>query len=141
MTVFADSSAPVKLYADEDGADLVRRVPLFVVSVVARVEVPAALWRKSRTAQLSTEDAGILVSAFTADWGDPSGSFLPIALRPHVLERAASSTAAHGLRAYDAVQLACALAARGADREVDVFLCFDAELRDAAGREGFSLTL
>ncbi len=141
MTVFADSSALVKLYADEDGADPVRRVPLFVVSAVARVEVPAALWRKSRTGELSAEDAGILISAFTADWYDPSGSFVPIALRTHVLDQAASSAAAHGLRAYDAVQLACALAARGADPEVDVFLCFDAGLRDAAGREGFFLTL
>ena len=141
MTVFADSSALVKLYADEDGAELVRAVPLFVVSAVARVEVPAALWRKSRKRELSAEDAGILVSAFAADWYDPSGAFVPVALRAQVLDQAASAAASHGLRAYDAVQLACGLAARSADPQVDVFLCFDAELRDAAGREGFSLTV
>ena len=141
MTVFADSSALVKLYADEDGAELVRAVPLFVVSAVARVEVPAALWRKSRTRELSAEDAGVLVSAFTADWYDPAGDFVAVALRAPVLDHAASVAATHRLRAYDAVQLACALAARNADPQVDVFLCFDGELRDAAGREGFSLTV
>jgi hypothetical protein len=37
------------------------------------------------------------------------------------------------------VQLACALAARIADPEVDTMLCFDAALSEAAAREGFSL--
>jgi len=141
VTVFADSSALVKLYADEDDADLVRVVPVFVVSAIARVEVPAALWRKSRTRDLSQEDAGILVSAFAADWSGPSSSFVAVALRPEVLEQAASSAAVHGLRAYDAVQLACALTARAADPEIEVFLCFDAELRGAASREGFALAV
>ena len=140
MTVFADLSALVKLYADEADADLVRAVPVFVVSAIARVEVPAALWRKSRTRDLSAEDAAILVSAFTADWHGPSSRFVAVALRPEVLELAASSAAVHGLRAYDAVQLACALGARAADPEVEVFQCFDGELRDAASREGFVLT-
>ncbi len=139
MTVFSDSSALVKLYADEDGADVVRRVPVHVVSAVARVEVPAALWRKSHTGDLSVDDASVLVAAFVANWHDPAGPFVPVGLRNHVLEEAASSAATHGLRAYDAVQLSCALAARGADAQVDGFLCFDGELRAAAGREGFVL--
>lgn len=37
----------MKLYADEEYAELVRGVEFLVVSAVARVEVPAALWRKS----------------------------------------------------------------------------------------------
>ena len=140
MTVFSDSSALVKLYADEDGADVVRRVPVHVVSAVARVEVPAALWRKSRTGELPVEDAGVLVAAFVADWHDASGPFVPVGLRSQVLEQAAASAASHGLRAYDAVQLSCALAARAADAQVDAFLCFDGQLREAAGREGFVLS-
>ena len=140
MTVFTDSSALVKLYVDEQGAELVRPVPVHVVSAVARVEVPAALWRKSRTGALSVEDAGVLVATFVADWHDPVSPFVPVGLRSHVLEGAASAAATHGLRAYDAVQLSCALAARAADAQVDGFLCFDAELRTAAGREGFVLT-
>lgn len=50
MTVFADSSAVVKLYADGAGADEVRALtfPLYV-SALARAEVPAVLWKKHRT--------------------------------------------------------------------------------------------
>jgi predicted nucleic acid-binding protein len=139
LTVFSDSSAVVKRYVDEEGADVVREVPVHVVSAVSRVEVPAALWRKSRTGDLSVEDASILVAAFVADWHDPAGPFVAVGLRSHVLDQAAWSAAAHGLRAYNAVQLSCALAARAADAQVDGFLCFDGELRAAAGREGFVL--
>ena len=139
MTVFADSSALVKLYADEDDADLVRAVPVFVVSAVARVEVPAALWRKQRTGELSAQDAGVLAAGFEADWHEPGGPFVPVALHPGVLERAAALVATHSLRAYDAVQLACAVAARSADGQIDTFLCFDSDLRSVAAREGFAL--
>jgi predicted nucleic acid-binding protein len=138
MTVFADSSALVKLYADEVGADEVRRVQAFVVSAAARVEVPAAFWRKSRMRELQVEDAAVLVQAFESDWNDPEGPFLPVALRPPVLDDAAGLVASRHLRAYDAVQLACARAARDVDPQIDVFLGFDQQLRDAATREGFA---
>ncbi|MDP3714570.1 MAG: type II toxin-antitoxin system VapC family toxin [Mycobacteriales bacterium] len=141
MTVFADSSALVKLYADETGADLVRAHPLFVVSAVARVEVPAAIWRKHRVGELSADDAGVLARAFAADWHDERGPFVPVALGPALLGGAAELVATHGLRAYDGVQLACATAARAADPDVDTLLCFDAELSEAAAREGFSLAV
>jgi predicted nucleic acid-binding protein len=137
VTVFGDSSALVKLYADEPGADLVRAVRLFVVSAVARVEVPAALWRKHRTGGLSAQHAGLLTRAFEDDWHDDR--FVPVALGAALLAAAAGLVASHGLRAYDGVQLACAVAARAADPEIDTLLCFDAALSEAAAREGFSL--
>ena len=137
MTVFADSSALVKLYADEAGAQAVRATKLFVVSAVARVEVPAAIWRKHRLGQLSAADAGVLTAAFEADWYDATGPFVPIASADAVLATAAVLVMRHGLRAYDGVQLASAVEARAADPEVDTLLCFDAVLNDAAAREGF----
>lgn len=139
MTVFADSSALVKLYADEADASLVRSHALFVVSALARVEVPAALWRKHRTEELAAEDAVVLAAAFAADWHEPAGPFVPVIVQADILERASGLVASHGLRAYDGVQLACASAAREADPQVDIFLCFDTGLRDAAAREGFQL--
>lgn len=75
MTAFADSSALVKLHADEAGSADVRGFPVMVVSALARVEVPAALWRKSRTGELSARDAGIFCAAFEADWFDEQGAF------------------------------------------------------------------
>lgn len=56
----------------------------------------------------------------------------------NLLEDAARLTA-QGLRAYDAVQLASAVRARAADPELVSFACFDAGLRRAAARAGFSL--
>lgn len=140
MTVFADSSALVKRYADESGADQVRSLPFLVVSALARVEVPAALWRKSRTGQLSAEHAGILCAAFEAEWVD-NALLVAVAAVSAVLDDAARLVAGHGLRAYDAVQLASALAARRADDQVDGFACYDIDLRAAAAREGFELVV
>lgn len=137
MTVFADSSALVKLYSDEGDAALVRSQPVLVVSSIARVEVPAALWRKSRTGGLSIDDAGLLVDAFADDW-DAGERLLAVAVRTPVLERAAGLVAVHGLRAYDAVQLSSALAARAADPQVEAFLGFDRRLQQAAVKEGLS---
>lgn len=137
--MFADSSALVKRYADEVDARVVRRCTAYVVSAIARVEVPAALWRKHRTGELSAEDSAVLTAEFAADWYDAEGPFAPVAVQARVLERAAALVATHGLRAYDSVQLACASAARDADPQVDAFLSFDAGLSSAAAREGFQL--
>lgn len=56
-----------------------------------------------------------------------------------VLEEAARSVARHPLRAFDAVQLASALAARAVDPSLTAFACFDATLANAARAEGFAL--
>jgi uncharacterized protein len=139
---FADSSALVKLYADEADADAVRCVDVLVVSQLARVEVPAALWRKHRMGELSAEDAGVLVRDFEADWyGDEEedARFLVVAITPGMLDDGARLTATHGLRAYDAVQLASALAADAADPEPLPFLVFDEHLRAAAAVEGLDV--
>jgi len=140
LTAFADSSAVVKRYADEAGSDEVRALPLLVVSALARVEVPAALWRKQRAGHLSAEDAGILTSFFEQDWYDEDGPFAVVPANAEVLELAAQLAPTRGLRAYDSVQLASAVAARSADPSIDQFACFDEDLRAAAAAEGFQST-
>jgi predicted nucleic acid-binding protein len=112
------------------------------VSALARVEVPSALWRKARTGELEDAAAGILVSAFELDFhgGLDSGSrFTIVALTEPVLVAAAREAASHALRAYDAVQLASALAVRELDPRCGRFACFDVELRRAASCAGFLL--
>lgn len=135
MTAFADSSALVKLYADEPGYREVRALaePL-VASQLARVEVPAAFWRKQRTGELSSSDAGLLTEEFVADWF--SGRFVVVRPDSELLDDAARLVAVHGLRAYDGVQLASALQARAADPECDTFSGFDDHLVAAAAAEG-----
>lgn len=142
MTTFADSSALVKLYADEDGAEVVRQLRVLVVSHLARVEVPAAFWRKQHTGELSAEDAQVLTSEFEADWfgtAEEPPRFVAVVLASGLLDQAAQFCASHGLRAYDAVQLSCAVATRAADKSCTSFAAFDEALRVAAAAEGFEL--
>ena len=140
--VFADSSALVKLYADEADAELVRSLFPMVVSQLARVEVPAALWRKHRTGELSAADAALLVEAFEADYfgtEDEAERFLVLAVSTTILDSAAQLAGIHGLRAYDAVQLASACSTRVEVPDGVQFAAFDDGLRSAAAREGLRL--
>lgn len=119
-----------------------RGLEALIVSSIARVEVPAALWRKERLGELDSADAAVLVSLFEADYhgsDDEPPAFAAVSLAPAVLETAAEITATHALRVYDAVQLASALAAREADPGCAEFACYDDELRATAARSGFSL--
>lgn len=119
-----------------------RSLEAVAVSAVARVEVPAALWRKQRAGDLSAGATGILARTFEADFhGDEPAPprFSVVAVTTAVLDEAAGLVAVQALRAYDAVQLACALLARGADPECTAFACFDEGLRQAAAERGFTL--
>lgn len=143
MTVFADSSAIVKLYADELGHESVRSLggPL-LASVLARVEVPGAFWRKHRMGELAAPDAALLVQAFESDWSaDAEGGarFVGVGVSASVVDAAARVVARHPLRAYDALQLASAMAARDALGEPLTFAAFDRELCAVAAIERFTL--
>ncbi|CAM4135659.1 type II toxin-antitoxin system VapC family toxin [Kibdelosporangium persicum] len=142
MTTFADSSAVVKIYADEPGHELVRARPVLVVSQVARAEVPAALWRKQRDGMFEQVEAEILVAAFESDYYGTPGHplrFVVVDLNPVVLEAAARLTRRHGLRTLDAIQLASAVLAAEADPDITEFAAWDKHLREAAHAEGFTL--
>ncbi len=132
----------MKLYADEAGHRAIRALDVLVISALARVEVPSALWRKARTGELEDATAGTLVTAFELDFHgdrDSDPRFTIVAPTESVLVAAAEEAGRHALRAYDAVQLASALAVREVDPRCDGFACFDAELRRAASRAGFTL--
>lgn len=141
MSTFADSSALVKLYADEPGYEDIRPLVAIAVSQIVRVEVPAALWRKHRLGELVASDAQILTAQFEADFFGTTAKprFLALTLTPTILDGAARLCASHGLRAYDAVQLSSALVAREADPTCTSFAAYDDALRAAAAAEGFLL--
>ncbi len=104
--------------------------------------MPTAVWRKHRLGELSSEDAAVLVEEFEWDWfgeADAEVRFAVVDVTDDVLELAARSAARHSLRAFDAVQLASAVAARAASSDVTEFACFDASLANAARAEGFTL--
>ena len=140
MTVFLDTSALVKRYADEPDCHLVRDLDVtVVVSELAKVELPAALWRKHRIGQFSARHAQVLCQDFIIDLGPLS--YLPtqvVRVNTDILNAAAHLVARHPLRAYDAVQLASALEVQ---YTVDgcAFGCFDSQLSTAAAIEGLDL--
>lgn len=142
MSVFADSSALVKLYSDEVGSEIVRAVEVMIVSAVARVEVPAAFWRKHRMGELRTEQASWLTQDFEADYfgtGEAPPRFVAVAAAAEVLDRAAGLCAVHPLRALDAIQLGSALTVRDKEPGCRTLAAIDAGLRRAAAAEGFAL--
>lgn len=112
------------------------------VAQVARVEVPAALWRKQRIGELGAEAAAVLTAEFEADYFGTDNEpprFVTVATTARILDEAARLCATHGLRAYDAVQLASALATRAVDPGCGTIAVFDSSLRAAAAAEGFEL--
>ncbi len=139
MTVFADSSALVKRYLDEPGADHIRGLAAIVASSVAAVEVCSAVWRRHRMGEIDASDAAVIAAAARSDLtgGDPQVIVIPPTTG--IVVRASQLTGTAALRAYDALQLATALEARDAYPDCDEFACFDRDLRTAAASHGFTL--
>lgn len=117
-------------------------MPVLVVSAIARVEVPAAISRKHRSGAVSADDAAVLIADIEADYygtdTEPS-RFAVMGVDDVLLAGAARICSVHGLRAYDAVQMASAMAARTAEPGCTSLAAFDTDLRAAAFLEGFEL--
>lgn len=146
MTLFADSSALVTRYAEEPGRPTLDGSATLIVSQLSRVEVPSAMWRKHRLGELSVADASVLVAAFEADFDADFAGAVPeavgyavVMVTQAILDRAARYARVHGLRAYDAVQLASASVVAEVVPECRTFAGYDRQLRKAAAAEDFLL--
>ncbi len=139
MFLYLDSSALVKRYIDEPHSEAVAHLmdeTLAVgTSAISRVEVGAALARAARGNRLDADGARGAQVQFAEDW--PDLGRCPLRTRSSLAPR--NSPGNHGLRAYDAVQLAAALlceeAITGLGESV-LFGSFDGELTAAANEEG-----
>ncbi|MDQ3769221.1 MAG: type II toxin-antitoxin system VapC family toxin [Actinomycetota bacterium] len=119
----------------------VRVLTDLTMSAIAQVEVPAALWRKQRTGELSVGEARLLTEAFADDVEGHEGTrprFAIVGVSPGILDGAARLVARRALRAYDAVQLATALAVATTVPGTR-FVSFDTQLNAAAAAEGLQL--
>lgn len=106
---FFDSSALVKRYAQETGTAWVRTIAARNYVFLARithVEVIAAIERRKRTGTLTATDAAAALANFRAHL---STEYAMVDISRLLLDQAADLAEMHGLRAYDAVQLAAAL--------------------------------
>lgn len=139
--LYLDTSALVKCYIAEDGSDdviaLMADAAAVATSLVTRTEVAAALSKAVRDDRVDEDEAQRAHRKFLQEWPD----FGRVPVTDALVERADALAWEHGLRAYDSVQLAAALACEdmvGA-LGVDVVLAtFDRQLRKAATRAGLS---
>jgi uncharacterized protein len=110
-TYFFDTSALVKRYVHETGSAWVETVTdptaghaMYILEVTA-VEVTSAVIRRQRGGTLSALDATTVLTQFRQDLAT---EYQVIAVTPALLSAAVALVETHGLRAYDAMQLAAA---------------------------------
>ncbi len=110
MILYLDTSALVKLYAEESGSDEVREAVkearATAVSEICYVEARSALARREREGSFSEEEHDVAVEQLRRDFEEV------YVLRPvtgGIVSLAGELARRHALRAYDAVHLATAL--------------------------------
>ena len=139
MILYLDTSALVKLYAEEAGSGLVRQrvrdSDLIATSLVAYAEARSALARKSRSREISRPALTQCKKEFERDW-----------LRLHrlpidetLIRKAGQLAEEYALRALDALHLATADLMQITLRDAVTFACFDDALNKAAEARGLAL--
>jgi predicted nucleic acid-binding protein len=131
---FLDASALAKRYIAEQGSErvrqLFRRRAAIAVSRVSEVEVASALVRRAGAGDI---EPAMLEAHLESLLDDLAGCDV-VEIRKPVIAHARELVCEHGLRAYDGVQLACALRAR--TNAPLTLWCADGELATAAETEG-----
>lgn len=113
MTVlFCDASAIVKRYASEVGSSWVTGVTdpasgnTLLVARITEVEVVSGISRRVRDSTLSANDGSVGILNLRRDFVD---QYRVIEITPALIDKAISLVQVHGLRGYDAGQLAAGL--------------------------------
>jgi uncharacterized protein len=112
MIRYFDTSSLAKRYVLEVGSDWVRTVTQFnsydeiYIAEITPVEMASAFRRKLNNHEVSPDDFDTLLRVFAQHHRN---QYLTIEINRPILEEAFDLVVQHGLRAYDAVQLATAL--------------------------------
>ena len=140
---YLDTSAIVKIYAREPGTEWMTTLvepalghALYTVRMTGP-EAIAALSRKARTGEISASDADRAGQVFRQDW--QGRRYLVVAVTAALAEQAMDLAERYGLRGYDAVHIAAALAVVARQRRVNApiltFISADVSQRQAANAE------
>ena len=136
MIAYLDASALVKRYLVERGSRetsaLTAESEMTATSIVSRAEVAAALAKAARTGLVTHDIARNAQRSFAGDWPD----LVRVPVTEALVERAEALAWEHGLRGYDAVQLASALTWQESVGEEIVLATFDQQLWEAARQAG-----
>lgn len=136
MIHFLDSSALVKRYVEEAGSAVVgtlfRGRKVLAVSRLAEVEVSLALARRARRGDLEEAEARVHAERLLRDLT----ALRVVELRQRTFDSARIVGWEYGLRAYDALQLACAIRLKAETAMPLTFWSADESLNEAARTEG-----
>jgi predicted nucleic acid-binding protein len=143
---FFDTSGLVKRHVIEAGSPWVKSLVrakaghTLYISRITAVEVTSAITRRQRGGHLSAAQAGAMLGHFRRHLVQRYTVLEPT---PSLLSDAARLARAHGLRAYDAVQLATALEVHSDHQNAGVgpvtLVSADGELNAAATAEGLAV--
>jgi uncharacterized protein len=109
---FFDTSALVKRHVNETGSTWVRSLlrakagHRIYIGRITAVEITSAITRRQRGGYLSAAQAGAILGHFRRHL---TQRYRVVELTPALFDNAMLTARKHGLRAYDAVQLAVAL--------------------------------
>ena len=136
MIAFFDTSALVKLFADEVHSASARRwiasAKEVVVSQITWPECCAAFALKRRTGQLTANEVPAMVELLAIEWP----RYQKLAVDSALVVEAGTLALRHDLRAYDSVQLATALRSARTVGPTLRLCCFDKALTNAALQHG-----
>ncbi len=136
MIPYLDASALVKRYVMEPHSKEVINLTAGAVAVatalITRAEVAAALGRAVRLGVLDEKSGRRAQRRFAREWTD----LARVPVTEALVARAETLAWDHGLRGYDAVQLAAALTWQDSIGQEVVLATFDRQLWEAAPRAG-----
>lgn len=136
MILYLDASALVKRYVAEPGSReviaLTAEAAAVATSLVSRAEVGAAFARAVRLGILDDRGGRRVRGRFAREWPD----LIRVPVTEALVSRAEALAWDHGLRGYDAVQLAAALTWQDSIGQDVVLATFDHQLWEIAPHAG-----
>ncbi len=141
MNYFFDTSALVKIYHDEEGADIALEIynseGQITISELAKVEFYSTIYRRYRERTIDLETLNLLIEKFDFD---VENKYEILFFSPGITEQAQKLLREHGealgIRSLDSLQLSffdfyC-------DKE-DTFVCWDTRLINLAKEKNFKI--
>jgi len=141
MILYADSSALVKRYVEENGTRefdaLWDSAGEIATSTVAFAECMAAFRRKYREGIISERDYQQTIKEFKKEYS----RLILVQINPELNWIIEDLLASYSLRGFDSIHLASALAIKRNGNLITTFACFYNVLNNAAGHEGLDTPL
>lgn len=135
MILYLETSSLVKLYVAEEGTaeviNLVEEADIVATSLISYVETRAALSRKQKESGINKRDYELVKQEFEIDWN----KYFLLHVSNEIIKAAGDLAEKHGLRGFDALHLASALALREGSATSVSFSSADAKLTKAARSE------